>query len=182
MAELQKAEGKTHFLDAKITTSLIKGIQSTGCIATAKHFNADSRQDGRMENNYTISQRTLVEHLGWNYKSAVQDGGVLSVMNAYNLINGQKCAENYNLLTTILRGIWGYPFYVVSDWGSIWTSKNAIEAGCNICMGSDNYTNDLYNLVTSGSITEDTINAAVRKVLRTKILSGIMDYYPTWES
>lgn len=170
--------GEDPFLDANITTSLIKGIQSTGCIATAKHFNADSRQLGRTDNNYTISQRTLVEHLGWNYRSAVQEGGVLSVMNAYNLINGQKCAENFNLLTTILRGIWGFPYYVVSDWGSIWTSKNAIEAGCNICMGSDNYTNDLLNLVTSRSITEDTINAAVRKVLKTKILSGMIDYYP----
>jgi beta-glucosidase len=171
--------GEDPFLCANITTSLIKGIQNSGCIATAKHFNADSRQLNRTNNNYMISQRTLVEHLGWNYRSAVQEGGVLSVMNAYNLINGQKCAENYNLLTTILRGIWGYPSYVVSDWGSIWTSKNAIQAGCNVCMGSDNYTNDLLNLVTSGSITEDTINASVRKVLRTKILSGMMDYYPS---
>ena len=170
--------GEDPFLCASITSSLIKGIQTTGCIATAKHFNGDSQQENRFTNNYIVSQRNLVEHLGVNYRMAVQDAGVLSVMNAYNLINGQKCAENYNLLTNILRNVWGFPYYVVSDWGSIWSSRNAILAGCNICMGSDNYRDDLPVLYATGQISDAAINEAVRVVLRTKILSGMMDYYP----
>ncbi len=171
--------GEDPFLCAKITSALIKGIQSAGCIATAKHFNGVYRQDNRTENNYLISQRNLMEYYGLNFRSAVQEAGVMSVMNSYNLINGKKAAENKNLLTNILRDYWGFPYYVVSDWGSIWDSKAAIEAGCNVCMGSANYENDLFNLVNSGQISIQTINDAVRKVLRTKILCGMQDYLPS---
>ena len=170
--------GEDPYLISKITSALIKGIQETGVIATAKHFNCVNRQENRTNNNVTITQRFLMEHYGLNFRTAVQEGGTMCVMNAYNLINNQKCAENPNLLTGILRDYWGFPYYVVSDWNSIWNSENAIEAGCNICMGSDMYENDLYNLVQSGAVSVETIEDAVRKVLKTKILSGMMDNYP----
>ena len=170
--------GEDPYLVSQITKSLIKGIQDAGVIATAKHYNGVNRQINRTSNNVTVSERLLNEHYGLNFRTAVQEGGVMSVMNAYNLINGEKCAENHHLLTDILRTYWGFPFYVVSDWGSIWNSENAINAGCNICMGSDNYENDLLNLVQSGTVSEDVINDAVKRVLRTKILAGMLDYYP----
>ncbi|MCL5030302.1 MAG: glycoside hydrolase family 3 C-terminal domain-containing protein [Bacteroidetes bacterium] len=169
--------GEDSYLTAQITLSLIKGAQSVGCMATAKHYNANGKENNRTNNNVIISQRNLIEEFGINFRSAVQDGGAFSVMNAYNLINGQKCAENYNLLTTILRNDWGFPFYVVSDWGSIWNSQNAIIAGCNIDMGDSKYQTDLYNLVIGGSVTTATIDDAVKKVLRTKILAGMMNGY-----
>ncbi len=170
--------GEDPYLCAQITTALVQGIQSTPCIATVKHFNGVNRQENRHNLNVMISQRLLMEHYGLNFRNAVQRGGAMSVMNAYNLINGQKCAQNPNLLTTILREKWGFPYYVVSDWGSIWSSELAIEAGCNICMGSDLYQRDLLNLVRAGAVTEATIDAAVRNVLRTKIMAGMLDYYP----
>ena len=169
--------GEDPFLCARITSAVIRGIQSTGCLATAKHYNGNARENGRTTNNVIVSERMLIEHYGLQFRSAVQQGGVFSVMNAYNLINGQKCAENPDLLTTILRAKWGFPFYVVSDWGSIWNSEQAIKAGCDICMGSDNYTNDLPSLVSSGSVASATIDSAVRRVLRTKILAGMLDHY-----
>lgn len=171
--------GEDPFLVSQITTQLIKGIQDAGVIATAKHFNGVNKQENRYTNNVIISERYLMEHYGLNFRNAVQEGGVLSVMNAYNLINNQKCAENHHLLTVILRTYWGFPFYVVSDWNSIWNSKNAIEAGCNVCMGSDHYQNDLYNLVQSGAVSMNVIDDAVKRVLRTKILAGLTDYYPS---
>jgi beta-glucosidase len=170
--------GEDAYLCAKITTALTLGIQSTGCIAAAKHYNANNIEIGRTENNVIITQRQLMDDNGYQFRSAVQDGGVFSIMNAYNLINNQKCAENYNLLTTILRDHWGFPYYVVSDWGSIWDAKRAIEAGCDIEMGSDLYEQNLLNLVNSGSVSLDVINGAVRKVLRTKILAGMLDNFP----
>ncbi len=169
--------GEDSYLCAQITTSLIKGAQSTGCIATAKHFNANGKENNRVNNNVTISQRNLMEEFGLNFRTAVQEGGVLSVMNAYNLINGLKCAENPNLLTTILRDNWGYPFYVVSDWGSIWNTANAVNAGCNIDMGDSQYQDNLLNDVNNNSVSISAIDNAVRSVLRTKILSGLLDYY-----
>ncbi len=169
--------GEDSYLCARITTSLIKGVQSTGCIATAKHYNANGKEDNRTNNNISISQRMLMEEYGLNFRTAVQEGGVMCVMNAYNLINGQKCAENYNLLTGILRDQWGFPFYVISDWGSIWNTANAVNAGCTIDMGDTQYQDNLLNAVNAGSVSVATIDNAVRDELKTKALAGMLDYY-----
>ena len=171
--------GEDPYLCAQITTAVVKGMQSSPLVATIKHYNANHRENGRTSNNIIASQRVLQEQAGLAFRTAVQQGCALSVMNAYNLINGQKCAENANLLTTILREQWGFPYFVVSDWGSIWNSENAIKAGCDICMGSDNYRNDLPSLVASGAVSQSVIDAAVRRVLRTKFMAGILDYQPT---
>ena len=170
--------GEDPYLDAQITTSVVEGIQTNPVIATIKHFNGNNRETNRTSNNDIISQQLLMEEYGLNFRNAVQIGGAMSVMNAYNLINGEKCAENYNLLTNILRNHWGFPYYVVSDWGSIWDAGRAINAGCNLEMGSDLYQNNLFNLVVSGTVTQSTIDDAVRKVLRTKILAGMLDNFP----
>ncbi len=170
--------GEDPFLAGKITTAMTRGIQSTGAIATAKHFNANHRENGRETNNIIISQRLLMDQAGLQFRMAAQEGNVLSVMNAYNLVNGQKSAESPNLLTTILRTHWGFPFYVVSDWGAVWNTRNAITAGTDICMGSDHYQNDLPGLVQSGVVPMPVIDEAVRRVLRTKILAGMLDYVP----
>ena len=173
-----ESSGEDPYLSAQIVSALVKGIQTQPIVATVKHYNGVNRQNNRHNSNVLITQRGLMEHYGLNFRTAVQRGSALSVMNAYNLINGQKSAENHNLLTTILRQKWGFPYYVVSDWGSIWNSEAAIKAGCNICMGSDKYENDLPRLVQSGTVSEATIDEAVRNVLRTKMMIGLLDHYP----
>ncbi len=173
-----ESSGEDPYLSAMINTALVSGIQSTPTIATVKHFFTEYKQERRTENNYSISDKMMMEHYGLQFKSAVQSGGAMIVMNAYNLINGEKCGENYNLLTNILKKKWGFPFYVVSDWGSLWDAQKAINAGCDIEMGSDLYQNNLLNLYRSGAISKGTIDEAVRRVLRTKITAGLLDYYP----
>ena len=171
--------GEDPYLCAQITSAVVQGIQSTPCIATIKHFTANHRENGRTTNNIIASPRILNEDAGLAFRTAVQQGGAFSVMNAYNLINGEKCAENPNLLTTILRSRWGFPFYVVSDWGSIWSTEKAVKAGCDVCMGSNNYQSELPSLVASGAVSRSVLDEAVRRVLRTKILAGMMDYQPS---
>ncbi len=171
--------GEDPFLNAMINSAATKGVQQTPIIATAKHYNGKHKQANRTNNDYFILQRQLMEHYGLNFRKNVQDAGALSVMSAYNLINGFQAAENPNLLTTILRTNWGFPFYVVSDWGGIKNSKYAINAGNDVCMGSDHYQNDLLNLVNTGQVSTATIDKAVKNVLRTKIVSGMMDYLPS---
>ncbi|MGE5314780.1 MAG: glycoside hydrolase family 3 C-terminal domain-containing protein, partial [Acidobacteriota bacterium] len=171
--------GEDPYLCAQITSAVTRGIQSSGALATIKHYNANHREQNRYYNNVTISRRWLHEHYGLAFRTSVQEGGAFSVMNAYNLINSQKCAENSLLLSTILKNEWGFPFYVVSDWDSIFDSERAINAGCDICMGSDKYKNDLPSLVSSGKVSMEVIDRAVRRVLRTKILSGVIDRLPS---
>jgi len=170
--------GEDPYLNAQITTAVTKGIQSTPTIATIKHFNINHRENGRTTNNITASMRMLMETNGLTFRTAVQEGGAMCVMNAYNLINGEKCAENPTLLTTILRHHWGFPFYVVSDWGSIWSAQKAISSGCDLEMGSTLYAKDLPSLVANGQVSETLLNQAVRRVLRTKLFAGMLDYQP----
>jgi beta-glucosidase len=170
--------GEDPYLCAQITTAVVKGIQLTPCIATIKHYNANHRENGRTTNNIIAARRVLNETAGLAFRTAVQQGGAMCVMNAYNLINNEWCAENHTLLTTILRTQWGFPFYVVSDWGSITNSERAIKAGCDICMGSYMYQYDLPSLVSSSAVSDTVLNSAVRHVLQTKIFAGMLDYQP----
>ncbi|OGU63542.1 MAG: hypothetical protein A2499_13430 [Stygiobacter sp. RIFOXYC12_FULL_38_8] len=170
------------FLNSKINTAIVLGIQTTPAIATIKHFYTEYRQNGRTTNNYTLSQRNLLEQHGLQFREAIQNGGAFSVMSSYNSLNGFSAAKNSTLLTTNLRTKWGFPFYVVSDWNSIYsTPENALKAGCDIEMGSTLYqdpTTGILNLVNTGKLAESVVDNAVKRVLRAKYLSGMMDYYP----
>ena len=101
-------------------------------------------------------------------------------MNAYNKVNGNKSAESTELLTEILRDRWGYPFYVVSDWGAVWDAEKALKAGCDLEMDVDEseYEAHLEELYASGDITDADLDIAVRRVLRTKYMVGMMDNFP----
>lgn len=170
--------GEDPYLCARITTAVVQGIQSQPVLATIKHFSANHRENGRLTNNIIAMRRTLEEHNGLPFRMAVQAGGAFSVMNAYNLINGEKCAENSTLLTRILKDHWGFPHFVVSDWGSIWSAEKAIEAGCDLEMGSNLYGQHLATLVGSGAVPVAAIDKAVRNLLRTKLMSGVWGHLP----
>jgi beta-glucosidase len=170
------------WLNSKINTAIVQGIQSTPTLATIKHFYTEYRQIGRTTNNYSLSDRNLLEQYALQFRDAIQIGGAFSVMSSYNALNGFSAAKNVDLLTDVLRNKWGFPFYVVSDWGSIYSNPGqAVTAGCDLEMGSTLYqdpTTGLYNLVQTSQLSESIINNAVRRVLRTKYLSGLMNYYP----
>ena len=174
--------GEDPFLCAHINVDLVKGIQENPTIATLKHFNGVNKQENRHGVNHNMSYRQLMEHYGYNFRRVIQDAGALSVMNAYNLINGQKSAESPLLLTHILRKRWGFPFYVISDWGSVWNAKKALQAGCDLEMvvsGQPNkFQQGLNNLFNIGQISNNDIDKSVRRVLRVKYLSGMMDHFP----
>ncbi len=168
-------------LNAIINTAMVQGIQSTPTLSTIKHFYTEYRQNGRTTNNYTLSNRNLLEQHALQFREAIQIGGAFSVMSSYNSLNGKSAAKNSTLLSIILRSKWGFPFYVVSDWNSIYSNPDeAIIAGCDIEMGSTLFQSSggLLDLVKSGKLSEAAIDKSVRRVLRTKFISGMMNYYP----
>lgn len=174
-----ESAGEDPFLCARIGEALTRGIQETACIATVKHFDVNTKQENRTTNDHLIDDRTLIEFYSVPFRRAVQDGQAWTVMNAYNLINGEKCAENHHLLTDILRSNWGFAFHVVSDWGAVWDAERSIEAGTDVEMGSDTYAQFLHDLVVSGVVSQATLDDAVRRVLRAKIRAGLLDGQPT---
>lgn len=170
--------GEDPYLAGHIGKSITIGIQKTPIIATVKHFMGETKQLNRHHMNVLCSERWLMDLAGYNFRTVVQDAGVFSLMGAYNLINGDKSCESEMLLSTILRQRWGYPFYVVSDWEAIFDSEKAIKAGTDICMGNSKYADELPGMVASGAVTMADLDKAVKHVLKTKILSGLLDYYP----
>ncbi len=174
--------GEDSYLAGNIGKSVAIGIQRSPIIATVKHFMGESKQSDRFNMNVIATDRWLMDFSGYNFRTVVQEAGVMSVMGAYNQINGDKCCESTALLNTVLRQRWGYPFYVVSDWGAIVSSQKALKAGTDICMGANNYATDLPGLYANGGVTNADLDNAVKRILRTKILTGMMDYFPVGDA
>jgi beta-glucosidase len=173
--------GEEPYLAGKLGVALVQGIQSTQAIATAKHFAATNHQQDRRNADHKIDARTWREFYGMPFRMAVQQGGAWSIMNAYNWINGRPSSANRELLSRVLRDEWGYRYYVISDWGSIYTSAaKAINAGCDLEMPHipGKYPLELPDAIADGDVTTDTLNGAVRRVLRAKLAAGLLGDYP----
>jgi beta-glucosidase len=176
-----ESAGEEPYLAGKLGVAFVEGIQSTQAIATGKHFAATNHQQDRRTANHTIDARTWREFYGLPFRMAVQQGGAWAIMNAYNWINGRPSSANQELLDGVLRDEWGYQYYVISDWGSIYTSAaEAINAGCDLEMPHTpgKYPQELPDAITSGDVTTDTLSAAVGRVMRTKLVAGLLDEYP----
>jgi len=170
--------GEDPFLGGRITEGFLHGMNETSVFATIKHYNLNTYETGRQKNNYLIDPRSLVEFWGPHWRRAIQDGGAPSVMCGYNLVNGDKCGENFNLIKTILRDTWGFQGYTMSDWDGFWSTEKAMTAELDFCEGTELYSKDLPGMVTSGKITTTQLDNAVSNILRTKILSGMTDGRP----
>lgn len=125
-------------LSGKLAAAMIRGIQSTGVSACVKHFAANSQELRRMATNSVMDERTLREIYLPAFETAVKEGGVRSLMTAYNRLNGTYCNENEHLLRDILRGEWGFDGLVVSDWGGNNDRVAAVRAGSSLEMPASN--------------------------------------------
>lgn len=170
--------GEDPFLGGRITEGFLHGMNETPVFATIKHYNLNTYETNRQKNNYIIDQRGLVEFWGAHWRRAVQDGGAQSVMCGYNLVNGDKCGENFNLIKTILRDTWGFQGYTMSDWDGFWSTEKAMAAELDFCEGTELYTRDLPGMVAHGKISQAQLDRAASNILRTKFLSGMIDGQP----
>jgi beta-glucosidase len=109
-------------------------------------------------------------------------------MSSFNDINGQPVTSSKKYLTDILRDMLGFEGYVVSDWGSVYQlliqgvaddkahcAELAIDAGVDMDMCTGYYSDSLAKLVKEGRVTEETVNTAVRRVLRVKLAKGLFE-------
>jgi beta-glucosidase len=166
----QESYGEDPLTIGRMGVGFIRGAQRH-VIASAKHFALNSIEDTRNRVTVDVDERTLREIYLPHFRMAVQDGHVGSVMSAYNRVNGQYCAQNSHLLSDILKGEWGFEGFVESDWllGTRSTVPSAL-AGLDIEMPIPLFYGDsLIAAVEKGDVPESTIDAAVRRILRTKL-------------
>jgi len=155
-------------LTGDIGVAVIRGIQSAGVSATAKHFVANESETGRLEYDSVIDERTLREVYLPPFEAAVRRGGVDAVMAAYNRVNGRYATEDRRLLTEVLREEWGFRGAVVSDWGAARTTVPTAAAGIDLVMpGPDGPWGELLvDAVHAGEISEQAIDDKLASLVR----------------
>lgn len=186
--------GEDPYLGRRLAAARVRGFQGddlrdpTSLLATVKHFAAYGAVSGGMEyNGVEVSDATLHDlHLP-PFKAGL-DAGALSVMTAFNDVNGVPCTAHHGLLTGVLRHLWGFRGLVVSDYTSDAelvphgyardgrdAARKALLAGCDMSMASGLYLRHLPGLVRDGDVPLMVLDEAVRRVLRVKQALGLFD-------
>ncbi len=173
--------GEDPYLSGKMVVPYIQGVQQNGVAACVKHFALNNQEVNRHTTNVIIDDRTLYEIYLPAFKAAVQEGKAWSIMGSYNLYKDQHCCHNQYLLNDILRGEWGFDGVVISDWGGVHDTQQAVTNGLDMEFGS--WTNGLSNgasnaydnyyladpylkLIKEGKVGTKELDDKVRRILR----------------
>jgi len=187
----EETYGEDPFLAASMAVAFVRGVQSQGVVTTPKHFAANFVGDGGRD-SFAIhfSERLMREVYLPAFEAAVREGGALSIMAAYNSLDGTPCSSNPWLMTELLRQEWGFAGFVVSDYGSVVhilekhqvaadkaeVAKLAVEAGLDVELpATDCYGEPMQRGIQEGLISKEAVDEAVRRVLRIKIRLGLLD-------
>ena len=100
--------GEDPFLASRIAVGYIEGMQAQGVSATIKHYMGNNSEYDRHNTNSIIDERTMREIYLPVFEAAVKEAHVGSVMDSYNLINGQHATQNDFLNNQILKKDWGF--------------------------------------------------------------------------
>ena len=165
----QETYGEDPLHLGRMGVAFIRGAQRY-VVASAKHYALNNIENTRYWVNVSVDERTLREIYLPHFRMAVRDGHVGSIMSAYNRVNGHYCSGNFALLSRILKDDWGFKGFVESDWFfGVWSSVESALAGLDIEMPAPIfYGNRLFAAVVAGAVPEETIDEAVRRILRVK--------------
>ncbi|MGI4955784.1 MAG: beta-glucosidase [Janthinobacterium lividum] len=163
-----------------IAGNSIAGVQSQGVVSTMKHFAVNAQETGRVMVSSDISEPALRESDLLAFQIANEIGKPGSVMPGYNLVNGRYASENAFLINTVLKGDWRYPGWVMSDWGAIHSTEDAILAGLDAQSGANLdpapfFAAPLRDAVAAGRVPQSRIDDAVRRQLRSLFAVGAID-------
>jgi len=173
------------FLASSFAVPYIIGVQEMGVAACVKHFALNNQEQNRKTVNVEVDERALREIYLSPFEAAVKKANVMAVMGAYNRFRGTYCCHNAYLLRKILREEWGFNGVVISDWDGTHDTKEALEGGMDIEMGTGcdyglpfdqyNFAQPLLRAVQEGSLPSDCLDEKVIHVLSLYTQIGIFD-------
>jgi beta-xylosidase len=186
--------GEDPYLVATLGTAYVRGLESSGIVATLKHFVGYSgSRAGRNFAPAALGRRELADVFLLPFEMAIRDGGARSVMHSYAEIDGVPAAADRWLLTTLLREAWGFEGTLVADYFGISflerlhhvAASPAEAAGLALAAGVDVelpavrcYGQPLLAAVRDGTVAEALVDRAASRVLRQKFELGLLD--PDW--
>ena len=186
--------GEDPYLAGKMSAQYVRGVQSNGVAACVKHYALNNQESHRHTVDVHVDDRALYEIYLPAFKAAVQEGGAWSIMGSYNLYKNQHCCHNQYLLNDILKGEWGFDGAVISDWGGVEVTSEAISNGLDLEYGTwtDGLTEgksnvyDTYHLalpylelLRSGKADVKTLDEKVRRVLRLQMRTNLSANHST---
>jgi len=185
--------GEDPYLGALIAKAQVEGFQGESLfhketiVACLKHFiGYGASEGGRDYNTVDMSEATLRNVFLPPFQAGLE-AGAASVMNAFNIYQGVPVAASEELLKRLLREELGFEGVLISDYGAVdeivqhgfaedvrEAAKMAVGATMDIEMATRSYEH-LAELVREGSVAEETIDGAARRILRLKYKLGLMD-------
>jgi beta-glucosidase len=187
--------GEDPYLTSTMGVAMIKGFQGeslsdpSSMAACAKHFAGYGATESGKDYNTTWIPELQLREVYLPPFQAAAEAGIATFMCSFNDINGIPSSANAFLNRTILRKEWNYDGMLVSDWASIQqmiphgvctdlkdAAQKAIAAGVDMDMMGYAYLNHLEELVTSGAVSEQLVDEAVRNILRLKFKLGLFDH------
>lgn len=191
---IAEGSGEDPYLGSLMARARVRGFQGNDysapdkVVACAKHWVAyGAAEAGRDYNTTDVSERSLREVYFPPFKAAV-DAGVGTFMSAFNELNGVPASANPFTLTEVLRGEWKFDGFVVSDYTSVEelikhgvaangpdAAREALSAGVDMEMVSRLYNKHAGELIKERKLSQQTIDEAVRRVLRVKFRLGLFD-------
>ncbi|UOY02578.1 glycoside hydrolase family 3 N-terminal domain-containing protein [Blastococcus sp. PRF04-17] len=187
---VEETMGEDPHLVGTIGSAYVRGLESSGIVATLKHFvGYSASRAGRNLAPVSAGPREIADVLLPPFEMALK-AGARSVMNSYTDIDGVPSAVDAALLTTLLRDTYGFTGTVVADYFSVAflqtlhgvagtpgeAAARALEAGIDVELPTVScYGEPLVEAVRSGAVDEGLVDRALRRVLLQKCELGLLD-------
>jgi beta-glucosidase-like glycosyl hydrolase len=160
--------GSDPVLQGIAAAQTIKGIQSQGVIATAKHFVGNEQEHFRQAWAWgrpnaissNIDDRTLHELYSWPFAESIR-AGVGSIMCSYNQVNNSYACQNSKLMNGILKDELGFQGFIQSDWLAQRGGVASALAGLDVNMPGDGLRWQDGNSLWGGQLTRSVLNGSV---------------------
>lgn len=168
-------------LSAALAAESINGIQSEGVISTIKHFSLNCNETNRHWLDAIIDPSAHRESDLLAFEIAIERSQPGAVMTGYNKINGEYAGGNSELIQDVLKGAWGYPGWVMSDWGATPSWEFALagldqESGLQLDVmmwHGEAFTEPLREAYAAGKLPKDRLSEMVRRILRSMFAVGV---------
>jgi beta-glucosidase len=172
--------GEDPLLAGEMGGAHIAGVQSNRIVSTIKHLALNAQETGRMVVDARLDEASLRESDLLAFQIAIEKGRPGSVMCAYNKVNGDWSCENDFLLNKVLKGDWGYPGWVMSDWGAVHSTVKAANGGLDQQSGQEldkgpYFQEPLKQAVASGAVPVARLDDMVARYLTGLIETGAFD-------